>query len=70
MSDAPSRSDPIDTPSPNRHTSLVLTGVTAVLGGVFAIVALNNATEPDVLMPLAIVLAAGLIALGIAARGS
>jgi hypothetical protein len=42
--------------------------VIIVLAGVLAIVALNNVTDSRVAMPVAIALAAGLLAAGISSR--
>jgi hypothetical protein len=55
-------------PLPSTRLALVLTVVIVVLTAVLAIVALNNATYPEVAMPVALALAAGLLGLGIALR--
>ena len=47
----------------------MLTIVTVAPSVVLAIVALNNAASPTIVMPVTIAVAAGLIGLGLAAQG-
>lgn len=53
---------------PASRPGVVLGAATGLLAVVLAIVALNNATDPQVVLPIAVAVAGGLIGLGIAAR--